>query len=61
MIHQATLLFIKALVIGVLLSVGIRWVSEPPQEVAKKIQHIQQVEAVEAAQPSTTHTLKPPR
>lgn len=61
MIHQATVLFIKALVIGLLLSVGIQSVSDSPQEAVKKLQQIQQIETAEVTQPSTTHTLKPPR
>jgi hypothetical protein len=61
MSRQATLLFFKALVIGVLLSVGIGWVSDSPHAVAEKMERIQQFETAEATQPSTTHTLKPPR
>ncbi|GAB4449922.1 MAG: hypothetical protein Kow0031_32390 [Anaerolineae bacterium] len=61
MLRQATSLFLKALVIGVLLSVGIQWVSDSPQEVATKMQRIQQLETAEVNQPPTTHSLKPPR
>ncbi len=59
MITQATLLFFKALLIGLLLSAGIHYVSDSPQEVAKKMQRIQQFETAEAGQPSTTHSLSP--